>query len=341
MRIALLKRTHLRLVAVAFAAGLGVGPIANAQGGAQGAAAQALPDDTLTVFGNTTTIEIAPVLVVADRGLYPGPMTVTNGGILNLYGVETASELFSAGTAVLATNAETQALRNSVDNPDLRIILTVSEGLYRLVAKRSAGISQVADLRGKKIGTILNTSSNYFVQAMLASAGLSIDDVEISRVFPLTSYATALTTGGLDAVSVWEPGAEYAAEAIGDDAIEFHDPTIYREIFNLNTRAMHLEDPVMRARIVEFVRALIEASELIGEQPAIAWPLVARSAGLDEALVARVWRHHAWPATLVPDLLDVLVEEEQWLASQAGRTARSRETLATLIDGSVLEEARR
>ncbi len=302
-------------------------------------AAPAQSGDVLSVYGNTTTIEIAPVLVVADRGLYPGPMTVTNGGIPNLFGVETTSDLFSAGTAVLATNAETQALRNSVDNPDLRIILTVSEGLYRLVAKRSSGIAEIADLRGKKVGTILNTSSNYFVQAMLASAGLSIGDVEISSVFPLTNYATALTTGGLDAVAVWEPGAEYAAEAIGDDAIEFHDPAIYREVFNLNTRAMHLEDPIMRARIVRFVRALIEASELIAEQPAIAWPLVARSAGLDEALVARVWRHHSYPATLVPDLLDVLVLEEQWLASQAGRPARSRETLATLIDRSVLEEA--
>ena len=304
-----------------------------------GAAAQAQSDDALTVFGNTTTIEIAPVLVVADRGLYAGGVTVTNGGIPNLFGVETASELFEAGTAPLATNAETQALRNSVDNPDLRIILTVSEGLYRIVAKRSSGISEIADLRGKKIGTIFDTSSNYFVQAMLSTAGLSVDDVELTRVFPLTSYATALTTGGLDAVSVWEPGAEYAAEAIGDDAIEFHDPAVYREVFGLNTRAEHLADPAMRARIVGFVRALIEASALIEESPEIAWPLVARSSGLDEEVVARVWRHHSYPATLVPDLLDVLVEEELWLARLAERTPRSRAELATLIDSSVLEEA--
>ena len=332
-----MRTTFAAASVAAVIAGFCVASTAAAQAQTGGASAPA--GEPLSVFGNTTTIEIAPVLVVADRGLYPGPMTVTNGGIPNLFGVATTSELFSAGTAVLATNAETQALRNSVDNPDLRIILTVSEGLYRLVAKRSSGISQVADLRGKKIGTILNTSSNYFVQAMLRSGGLSIDDVEISSVFPLTNYATALTTGGLDAVSVWEPGAEYAAEAIGEDAIEFHDPAVYREIFNLNTRAMHLEDPVMRARIVDFVRALIEASALIEQSPEIAWPLVARSAGIGEALVARVWRHHSYPATLVPDLLDVLVEEEQWLASQAGRTARSRETLATLIDRSVLEEA--
>jgi NitT/TauT family transport system substrate-binding protein len=318
---------------------LGALLLANVAALAQPGAAAAPAGNALSIYGNTTTIEIAPVLVVADRGLYPGPVTVTNGGIPNLFGVATASELFSAGTAVLATNAETQALRNSVDNPDLRIILTVSEGLYRLVAKRSAGIDEIADLRGKRVGTIANTSSSYFLHRMLGTAGLSTDDVVVSGVFPLTAYGEALTTGGLDAITVWEPGPEYAIEAIGDDAIEFHDPAVYRELFNLNTRAAHLEDPVMRARIVDFVRALIEAAALIEESPEIAWPLVAARSGLDEALVARVWRHHAWPATLPPDLLDVLVEEEQWLARQANRSPRSRDQLAELIDSSVLEEA--
>jgi NitT/TauT family transport system substrate-binding protein len=306
-----------------------------------GAAAgvQAQSGDVLSVFGNRTTIEIAPVLVVADRGLYPGELTVTNGGIPNLFGVDNASELFSAGTAPLATNAETQALRYSVENPDLRIILTVSEGLYRIVAKRSSGIATLADLRGKKVGTIFNTSSNYFLHKMLNSAGFSIADVEASTVFPLIGYGEALTTGGFDAITAWEPGPEYAIEAIGADAIEFHDPAVYRELFNLNTRAAHLADPAMRARIVAFVRALIEATELIQESPEIAWPLVAESSGLDDALVARVWRHHAYPAALVPDLLDVLVAEEIWLASQAERRPRSREQLAELIDSSILEEA--
>lgn len=314
----------LALVAIGFGAATGL---------------KAQPAEPMRIFGNMTTIEIAPVLVVADRGLYADGVEVGNGGIPNLFGVENASELFSAGEAPLATNAETQGLRYSVENPDLRIILTVSEGLYRIVAKRSSGIATVADLRGKKIGTIFNTSSNYFVQKMLSTAGLSVDDVELSTVFPLTRYADSLTSGGLDAIAVWEPGAEYAAEAIGADAIEFHDPAVYRELFNLNTRAAHLEDPVMRARIVAFVRALIEASALVRESPEIAWPLVAEASGLDQGLVSRVWKHHAYPATLPPDLLDVLVEEDVWVARETGRAPRTREQLAPLIDDSILKEA--
>ena len=42
---------------------------------------------------------------------------------------------------------------------------------------------------------------------------------------------------------------------------------------------------------------------------------------------------------LVPDLLDVLVEEDVWVAKEKGRPPRSREALARLIDASVLKEA--
>jgi len=303
------------------------------------AGAQTADEDVLRVYGNMTTIELAPVLVAIDQGLYAGAATITNGGIPNLYGVTSSSELFEAGQAPLATNAETQALRYSVDNPDLRIILTVSEGLYRIVAKRSAGIATLRDLRGKRIGTIPNTSSNYFLHRMLQSVGMSIDDVQTERAFPLTDYASALTTGGFDAVTVWEPGAEYAAAAIGSDAIEFHDPRVYRELFNLNTRAEHLANPAMRARIVEFVRALIRASEIVNRTPEVAWPLVSNASGLDEGLVATVWRHHAYPATLASDLLDVLVAEDVWVARETGRRSRTRAELAPLIDTTVLEEA--
>ena len=81
-------------------------------------AAEPAPD-ALRVYGNTSTIELAPVLLAVDR-IHPSPVRIVNGGVPNL---------FKPGEAELATNAETQALRASVDNPGLRIILTVSEGV--------------------------------------------------------------------------------------------------------------------------------------------------------------------------------------------------------------------
>src|SRR4051794_39414567 len=95
------------------------------------------PAPPLRVAGNTTTIELSPVFVAAN-GIYSAPITVNNGGIPNIVN----------GTADVATNAETQLLRQSVDNPDLRVIFTVAESFYRIVGRMSAGIQRVADLKG-------------------------------------------------------------------------------------------------------------------------------------------------------------------------------------------------
>src|SRR5690606_18076576 len=96
----------------------------------------------LRIYGNTTTIELAPVWLAVEHH-YDGSASVTNGGIPNLFGVAARTDLMEAGYADIATNADTQALRNSVAHPDLRIIMTVTEGFYRLVARRSAGIEKL------------------------------------------------------------------------------------------------------------------------------------------------------------------------------------------------------
>ena len=294
-----------------------------------GGSVQAQP---LRVYGNTTTIELAPVLLAAKQ-LGPDAVTVTNGGIPNLY---------DASGADVATNAETQALRQSVDHPDLRTVLTVAEGFYRIVARRSAGIHSLPDLRGKRIATIATTSSGYYLHKMLGTAGLSIDDVTVVPLTPLSKMPTALANREIDAVTIWEPEVQRAAEAIGADAIEFQQVrqhTVYRELFNLHTTAANLANPEKRKRIVAFVRALVTASAEIRQRPQIVWPLVAQSTGYDQALIEKVWPHEGYPGLLVPDLLDVIVEEDVYIARERGRAPRTRSELALLIDASVLSDA--
>jgi sulfonate transport system substrate-binding protein len=69
------------------------------------------------------------------------------------------------------------------------------------------------------------------------------------------------------------------------------------------------------------------------------WPLVAKSTGYDPPLIEKVWRHEGYPGAIVPDLLDVIVEEDGYIARERGRDPRSRSELAVLIDSSVLRDA--
>ncbi len=295
------------------------------------------PEEPFRVHGNKVTFEIAPVLVASDQ-VFDGPSTVKMGGIPNLVGEPGIPSYGEPGVADVATHAETQGLRYSARHPDLRIIMTVAEGYYRIVGRKSAGIETLEDLKGKRIATIPNTSSAYFLHNMLKSVGLSEADVEIVRVIPLSDMPILLSKGEVDAVTIWEPEIENAAHAIGDDAVEFDGRDVYREVFNLNTTAANLADPEKRARIKEFVKAVVEATDMIHEDPSIAWPLVQEATGFDLDLIKRSWKHHGYPGDLVPDLLDVLEAEEKWLAEIDDREARSREELSTLIDDSIIRE---
>jgi len=285
----------------------------------------------LQVAGNTSTLELAPVLLAA-RELGVAHASVRNGGI---------PALFESAPADLATNAEPQALRQSVDHPDLRVILTVAEGFYRVVARRSSGVRELADLRGKRIATAPSTSSAYYLYKTLATAGLTPADVTIVPVTPLSQMPLALAAHEIDALTIWEPEIQRAADLIGADAIEFQDRRVYRELFDLHATAANLADPAKRREIVAFVRALIRASARIRERPSDAWPLVAASTGYDAALIEKVWHHEHFPGALASELLDVMVEEDVYLAPERNRGPRPRAELAKLIDDSVLRDALR
>jgi len=292
----------------------------------------------IAVYGNKQTFEIAPVLLAAEDH-YPGEATVRMGSLANLVGAPPVPGFGEEGEADVATNAETQLLRYSVENPNLRVILGVSEGLYRIVARRSAGIESVADLKGKAVATIPQTSSGYFLHRMLERAGLSFADIDARPIVPLAGMTEALRKGEVDAVVIWEPESENAAQVLGTDMIEFSGEGVYRELFNLNTTAEKLADPVTRAKIVRFVRAIIDASAELRADPARAKALVVEAGGFSPEDVEDSWKHHRYEPGIPPDLLDVMVVEEQWLAAQANRPPRSREELAALIDTSVYEEA--
>jgi NitT/TauT family transport system substrate-binding protein len=299
----------------------------------------------LRIYGNLSLLEMAPVLLAADR-IHAGKTELAHGSVMALWGqASDLASLTSAGQADLALNSETQALRGSVEHPDLRFIFTVAECPYRIVARRSAGIARLADLRGKRVGTQLESSAEFFLDTMLRSVGLTADDVVrvpfmAHTQAPVSLLPQALRDGRIDAVALWEPQVQRANTAIGTDAVTFYDPALYTEKFCLCTTQANLADPAMRPRIVAFVRSLIAATRRLKVEPEIGWRLVAQAAQLDLETVRSAWPYFDYAGTLAADLLNVFLRQEPWIARIQNRAPRTREALAALIDDSVVREAR-
>jgi sulfonate transport system substrate-binding protein len=326
--------TRAAALALAILAVAGCTPSGETSAPASAAASAPAPLAPIRVSGSYW-IELSPVLVAAES-FYAERLAVGEGGITRI----------TAGEADLATNAETQLLRESVVNPDLRIVMTVTESFYRLVARRSAGIATLADLQGKRVMAPPLTSANYFVEAMLRTAGLSDEDIELVPLPPAQGAVTgmdqmsdALMRGEVDAIAMWEPEPADAIRALGDDAVVFQDRSVYREVFNLHARAPDLADPDKRRAIVAFVRAVADATAALKANPETHWPHVSSITGFTLEEIAAGWPEMEFPVRIVPDMLDVLEVEERWVAAASDRAPRSREELAKLIDTSVVDEA--
>src|SRR5262245_60954047 len=111
------------------------------------------PAPDIKIAVNSTTIESFPVFAAAEA--LPTQIQL----IRSPSGRNAMSQLLN-GEVDAATGSETQALLNSVADPRIRIILTLAECRYRIIARRSAGIRRITDLRGKKVAATINTSSH-------------------------------------------------------------------------------------------------------------------------------------------------------------------------------------
>lgn len=283
--------------------------------------------EKLRVGINITTIETLPIYLAAE-GPLKDAIELQAGAL----------PLLTEGKVDVVTNAETQVLLRSTANPEIRTIMTVSEYAYRIVAKRSAGIQTIADLRGKKIATQLNSSAHFSAVKAIRAAGLSESDITAVGMRP-PEMLGALTRGEVDAIAIWEPAAQLSADALGADAVILKGPA-YSERFNLNTTTKVLADPEKRKAIVGLLRTLIATSRETVEHPERSKPLIAAKLKLTEDFVSKVWPLFTFPANIPDDMLDSMVEQEPWMAQKQNRPARSREAIAGLIDASLLQEAK-
>jgi sulfonate transport system substrate-binding protein len=307
-----LKRRALQIAAIGCIAG---GAVFSPHDGAAA--------EKLRVGVNLTTIETAPIYLAAD-GL---DVALTGGAIPAL----------TEGKVDVVTNAETQAILRSTERPDIRVILTVAEYGYRIIARGSAGVGTASDLRGKRIATSLNSSAHFYIVKTLRGVGLAEKDVTVVGMLP-NDMPAALARGDVDALSIWEPAAERARQALGADALVISGPP-YQERFNLNTTTAVLADPGKRSAVVDLLRRIIRVSRDISERPEAAQQLMAKKLDVPLSLVQTTWPLFQFPAALGDDMLATMLEQEPWMAEKQNRPPRSREAIAALIDASLWREA--
>lgn len=176
-------------------------------------------------------------------------------------GKKAAESMFN-GEIDISTVADMPVVFNSFVRQDFCIVatFTASYSFVEIIARTDRGINTGADLKGKKIGVNIGTSSHFFLGVFLIHKGISISEVEIVNIRTMDLPA-ALHSGQVDAISVWQPYDDEAMRLLQDQAVKIPGSEIYRTTFNFAVLRSFAEDN--KETIIKFLRAIDKAGAFI------------------------------------------------------------------------------
>ncbi|GEM_PF-571094 len=219
-----------------------------------------------------------------------------------------AFEALIGGQVDFMTTAELPAVTAAMRNQQFTIVADLSRFHgNRIVA--NFPVPTIASLAGKKIGTVLGTSSQFLLESDLKSNGVK---AEILNVAP-SDVAAALARGDIDAALPFVDVIPLVKKTLGD---RYHEIRIPEE-----THFVLIASRDMATKRPEIVRsvlsAMLGADKAIKANPTLAQTTVSQAM---QGLVSADQLKAAWPdydfeARLDERLPELMTTEGQWIAA--------------------------
>jgi ABC-type nitrate/sulfonate/bicarbonate transport system substrate-binding protein len=211
----------------------------------------------------------------------------------------------------MAASTSLPIVAQSFKRADFRVIGTVGDLANDnvVVARRNAGIANVSDLKGKRVGTTANIMPHYMLDLLLRKHGLGSNEVQL--VFaPQSQLVEALAKGRLDAAALLGGYISKARLALATNASVFSDQTL----FEIKSYVMVHEHLVgLRPLAIEkFLRGCIRAEQYAASDPENSMKIVARRLKLDIAEVRQSWPECHFAVEFHQAMLNDLESKAQW-----------------------------
>ncbi|MEZ6035886.1 MAG: ABC transporter substrate-binding protein [Planctomycetota bacterium] len=253
-----------------------------------------------------------------------------------------AMDALIAGSTEFATVVEVNvAYLGFTGNDDVRIISTIADSYDGAITARSdSGIQNPADLRGKRLGILQGTTSQFFAERFLEKHGLSSKDVDVRNLQPV-AIQSAIVEKAIDAGSLWQPFTHNIAQALKGQVKIFSDRDVYTGYMNIAVGKAWsgLNDETVQ----KFLRALIKAEAFVKANPDESQQIMARVVNLDLSTVQAIWGQYAFTLYLDSSKLEsVIADEARWIrATQRGFDTKSLPDYKPYMTSEYLDAARR
>ncbi len=199
----------------------------------------------------------------------------------------------------------------SFDTQSSKIIATIDKSTFlTIIGRKDKGLTNPSDLKGKKVGVVQKTVSEYAFHQFLLDHGIPAKDVEIVPV-PGANIISAVTNGEVDAVSAALPVEYLINKSLKAGTISW--PTLGENPFYwllTVTQDTLTKRPDLVKRIL---RALVTSEDFVRKNPQKAREIVARRYDFTNDYYDFVWPKHNWRVSLDQSLLLTLENQARWI----------------------------
>lgn len=267
------------------------------------------PAPQKVVVSHSLTPMVSPLFVAYDKNLF-GEQNLDVTSHESVAG-RFAFDAVLAGKAGFATVAETPCVHAALQGEKFYILATLasSNSQIHCIARNDHGVSKPEDLKGKKVGVLVGTTNEFYMEQFLKRCGLSRDDVEVANLKPPES-AAAFVAGEVDAAFTQQPYILEMKKQLGDRATVFPAGDFYTITFNLICLPEFAEkNPELVTRVL---RVVLHGAQFIKDNPDESISLVAKRLKMDPETLRNIWDIYDFEIVLNPSLLKQMREQAEW-----------------------------
>ncbi len=274
-------------------------------------AANPRPMQPLTIAAPTSLEAAIPLLVAADQGFF-----ASHGLSVTLVpydsGLAATNDLLKGKVDVAGPVSEYVLVGQDFQSARVQTLASFDRLEFTsIVGRQNRGIRAVSDLKGKRIGIVRGTSSEFYLGRFLQLHGLSSGDVALVDTGTLAAGVDWIARGDVNAIAITEPYAHAAQARLGDGAVVWPAQSSQPVYGLLLAGNAWIEGHPGAAE--QLVGAIGQAESYVAQHPAEAQAIAKRRLGLSDADVEAVWARNDFSLSLDMGLVAAMEDEARWM----------------------------
>jgi ABC-type nitrate/sulfonate/bicarbonate transport system substrate-binding protein len=222
-----------------------------------------------------------------------------------------ALQLVLDGGADFAVVADTPFVLALLKGEPIATLATVysSRRSIAIVGRRDSGVSDTASLAGKRVGAVLGTNAEFFLDTMLEVHGVERGQVQVVNLKP-DELTSAFRARRVDAVAVWNPDLALLGQEFGPQAVAIYGQDLFVYRFLLVARQAYIDSH--GAQVRQLLTALRQGNDFIKDNPELARTRLGAALGMEPRLLVHAFDPTDFTQVLDQSLLLTLSAQMRW-----------------------------